>query len=169
MRSFSASFVTYPTGNEASQRLQADTSLAEILLPLASVMPTTRWIRDLFVDDHQYALFGYVQAQYLAQLVDFGAFINEDGFKVKLKDVPPFDSSVKATVRVWREFFRTTGSHIITGTKYGARFQLVCRSKPLCQKLHLTSIYRWYPRSTMTSSRLLDISRKTLQQPTTAC
>ena len=138
-------------------------------MPLASVMSTTRWIRDLFVDDHQYALFGYVQGQYLAQLADFVEFINEDALKAKLKDFPPFDPGVKASVRVWRDFFRTTGSHIITGTKYGARFQLVCGSKTLCRRLHLTSIYRLCPRSTTTSSRLPDISRKTLQQPTTAC
>ena len=54
-------------------------------------MSTTRWIRDLFVDDHQYALFGYVQGQYLAQLADFVEFINEDALKAKLKDFPPFD------------------------------------------------------------------------------
>ncbi|KAK7688952.1 hypothetical protein QCA50_007643 [Cerrena zonata] len=119
------SLVTYPTGSDAAQNLQADSTLAETLLPLSSVLSTTRWIRDLFVEDHQYALFGHTRGQYLAQLGDFIEQVNEGAIKTKVAALPPFDSNIKESVSKWRELFRTMGSHIITGTTYGARFQLM--------------------------------------------
>lgn len=80
-----------------------------------------------FTEETQYALFGFNQNLLQVSFQDYVGEFDVIGLLQRIKNVPKFDpnSPVPAVVSQYQSLFRTIGSHIITGTSYGCRYQLV--------------------------------------------
>jgi hypothetical protein len=83
-------------------------------------------ISKTFNQAYQYALFSFNQNLLQVGFEDFGTAINDTGIVAHLKTLPDqFDPSSTDVVKKYRSFFKTIGTHVITGANYGGRFQLV--------------------------------------------
>jgi len=105
--------------------LQDDSALAYRLLPVTtnntSLFPLDKSLPTgnqfyFFVNDHD---------SYSGRLRDYLDFINEEELLTHVSKLAPFDSEDPQVVRAYIKFFNTVGSHFVTSTGFGARFQLV--------------------------------------------
>lgn len=82
-------------------------------------------IAKMFQASYSYALFSYNATAIHVSVEGWGDQINEDGLKRRLKNLPKWVGDVPDTIGKYRRFFRTEGTHVITGATYGSKFQLV--------------------------------------------
>ncbi|KAI0055086.1 hypothetical protein BV25DRAFT_1922114 [Artomyces pyxidatus] len=117
-------FQTFASGTEAIQALSANGTLADIALPVSGVDSNLGWCQRSFSVDRQYALHGYSLTMFDAQFESFSDWIDVDVLKQELLQLPSFDASKKDTISAYRACFASLGSHVVTGTTYGAQFLL---------------------------------------------
>ena len=116
---------TFTDGTLAVRALQSDSALATRFLPVTannnSLFPLDKSLPTgnqfyFFVNDHD---------SYSGRLSDYTNFINEEELLAHVSKLAPFDSENPEVVQAYIEFFNTVGSHVVTNTNFGARFQLV--------------------------------------------
>lgn len=73
----------------------------------------------------QYAFYSFRSSQYIAALRDFDSLLNTDLLLEAIRPLPSFDPENQSTVEVYRKFFRSFGSHIVTSVEYGASLRNV--------------------------------------------
>lgn len=116
---------SFADGALAVKDLHADSALAYRLLavttndtslfPLDKSLPTGNQFF-FFVNDHD---------SYSGRLRDYLDAINEEELLTHVSKLTPFDSGDPQVVQAYIKFFNTVGSHFVTSTGFGARFQLV--------------------------------------------
>lgn len=126
--SVQGTYITYSSGSEASSAFSANASLSASYLAVSGGASASYSIDKTFTSDNQYAFYSFNGDLYAAKLRNYLDIINERRLKARVETRPkPFDSSDK-TVQDYRDFFTSFGSHVIIGTSYGARYQLVCKA-----------------------------------------
>lgn len=81
-----------------------------------------------FSDDKQYAMYAFNQFLLTASFDDFAGAINDTDLPARLVNMQYFDPTSPDFPNIlssYKSFFATFGSHVITGTNYGARLTLV--------------------------------------------
>lgn len=122
---FPASYIQFESGTDAAKSFQADASLSAKYLAVSGSVDATYAINKTFHNDYQYAMFSYNQHLYFSQFEDFASSIQEQLIKNRVNQLKPFDPTDNAVIDTYRSFFKTMGSHCITGAGYGSRMQLV--------------------------------------------
>ena len=120
-----ASYTLFKSGTDAANSFQADASLSAKYMAVSGSVDATYSINKTFHNEYQYALFAFNQHLWLTQFEDFASSIQEALIKNRVTQLKPFDSNDNAVVDTYRSFFKTMGSHCITGASYGSRMQLV--------------------------------------------
>ena len=85
------------------------------LFPLDKSLPTGNQFY-FFVNDYD---------SYSGRLRDYLSFINEEELLTHVCKLSPFDPENPEVVQAYIKFFNTVGSHFVSSTGFGARFQLV--------------------------------------------
>jgi len=115
---------TFPDGTSAVQTLQDDAALAYRLLPVTASNMSLLPLDKSLPTPNQYYFFVNDHDAYSGRLRDFLDFINEDELLTHVSKLPSFDSQNPEAVEAYIEFFNTVGSHFVSTTGFGARFQL---------------------------------------------
>lgn len=119
-------YITFPDGRTAAGAFSADASYPLRYFAVSGTSSGAYAARKSFLEHHQFAFFSYAQGSYTARLRDFAESLVEAPLITGLQGIPtPFNPSNEATVRRYRDFFRSYGSHIIVNVNYGARYPLV--------------------------------------------
>ncbi|OCH84172.1 hypothetical protein OBBRIDRAFT_808432 [Obba rivulosa] len=74
-------------------------------------------------DDCQYVLYNMSNVHYAARLQSYAYSLNEH-CAARLRELPP--SFQARHLQQFEDFFESVGSHIVTHTTYGSRFNLIC-------------------------------------------
>ncbi|KAK7688953.1 hypothetical protein QCA50_007644 [Cerrena zonata] len=119
-----SSYTLYKSGTDAATSFQADASLSAKYMAVSGSVDATYAINKTFHNEYQYALFSYNQHLYVTQFEDFASFIQEAVIKSRINQLKPFDPTNNDVVDSYRSFFKSMGSHCITGASYGSRMQL---------------------------------------------
>ena len=120
-----ASYHLYETGSKAASAIEGDSTLSAKYMAVSGNVSVDYSISKMFEDSYSWALFSYISRMIQVGISGWADYINEDGLKTRLKNLDPFDSGNSKLVEQYRSFFRTIGTHVITGANYGGRFQLV--------------------------------------------
>ncbi|KAF8129920.1 hypothetical protein EV363DRAFT_1337051 [Boletus edulis] len=115
---------TFPDGTTAVKTLQNDAGLAYRLLPVTTNNMSLFPLDKSLPTGNQYYFFVNDHDSYSGTLRDFVDFINEDELLTHVSKLPPFDSQNPEAVEAYIAFFNTVGSHLVSATGFGARFQL---------------------------------------------
>ena len=76
--------------------------------------------------EDQWAMYSFNADNYLASLRDHNDRFAETALVKSLEDaVPVGDGSNKEAVQYWKDFFASWGTHVISKSAFGVRFQLV--------------------------------------------
>lgn len=125
-----ASYDSFKSGEEASQKLALDATLSARYTAISGDASAAYATSKFFLKQYQYALFGFSQVMLRASFADYADMVNIPLLKQRLARIKPFDPSDYWNVQRYRSLFATIGSHVIFAADYGARMQLVSiRSK----------------------------------------
>jgi hypothetical protein len=133
IETLSTKYVTFKNGSEALTAFKTDPAIYNRFLYVSSAAGNTipDRLAKIFGDSDQYALFSFNAALYSADLRNPSSHLNEIILKRRLEDLPyPFNAD---TVKAYRDFFKSSGSYVITGVTYGAAYELVspCRASSI--------------------------------------
>ncbi|KAF2277724.1 uncharacterized protein EI97DRAFT_415284 [Westerdykella ornata] len=120
-----ASLNLFDSGTQAASSITADASLSAKYMAVTVGVSANYSISKMFQGFYSYALFSYNQNLIQASIDSWADNIHEDNLKKRLSTLPTWDPTNDDTVGRYKRFFRSFGTHIITGTSYGGRFQLV--------------------------------------------
>jgi hypothetical protein len=86
---------------------------------------TSYSVEKTFRRDDQFALYAFNASLFGAGLRDYADLLNETALEKRLKEMPHPFTSATDTVKEYKNFFASFGSHVIINASYGMRFQLV--------------------------------------------
>lgn len=105
---------------------QANLSLSGKYMAVSGEAQATYAVTKTFSSNRSYAFFSYNAKNFNARLSDYGDDINVKTIEPILKKVPEkFNEKEESCVDLYRRFFRTLGTHVVTSAIYGGRFQMV--------------------------------------------
>lgn len=122
-------FIHYPDGGQAYNDFSTDNSFSMRYFALSGPSSTAKATQKSFLRDKQYAFFSFAKNRYSVRLRDYADLLNTDELLSRVKNLPkPFDGKNATTLKRYKDFFGSYGSHIIISANYGARYPLVCPS-----------------------------------------
>ena len=119
-------YITYKNGAEATNAFLADANLSARYMAFSRSASASYSVEKTFRREEQFALYAFNASFYNAALRNYIDLLNTTALVNRLSTLPQPFKSDEATLREYKSFFTSFGSHIITNTGYGARFQLVC-------------------------------------------
>ncbi|KAL0068333.1 hypothetical protein AAF712_004720 [Marasmius tenuissimus] len=118
-------FVTFPTGEDATLEFNSDSSLSPRLLPITGGSSMMRPLANFNKSDYQYTYYCLRQPRYLATLSNYDDLFNTEILLEAVQGLPSFSEQIdESVVAEYRKFFQTIGSHVITGVEYGSALYL---------------------------------------------
>ena len=144
--------LTFRSGNDALSAFRTNSTFATRYQALSSGPSASSALSRTFLGDDQFAFYSFNMTTYKASLRGYVDFLNEHGLKRWLAELAsPFpENPGEDVLRNYKAFFNAFGSHAITSTTYGARFQLVSVFL-LRQKNSLHLVPRPYGQRTQTA------------------
>lgn len=124
---------TFQDGNIAVSALQDDSALAYRLLHITTGNNSLFPLNKSLPTKNQYYFFVNDHSAYSGRLRDYVDLINEEELLEHVSKLTAFNSENPDVVQAYVEFFNTVGSHFVSSTNFGARFQLVC----ILESLHV--------------------------------
>ena len=121
---------TFSDGTLAAKALKDDFALAYRLLPVTTNNNSFFPLDKSLPAGSQFYFFVNDYDSYSGRLNNFLDFINEEELLTHVSKLSPFDSENPDVVQDYIGFFNTVGSHFVSTTGFGARFQLVGLSIP---------------------------------------
>jgi hypothetical protein len=127
IQSLEGTYVTYKSGGEALPSFQTDPTLSTRYLGLSGNSSGVLALRRSLRSDRQFAFYSFNSVRYASGLRNYVDYLNEKAIKDFLEEiVTPFpENPSEEVLEQYKDFFRSIGSHVITNTTYGSRFQLV--------------------------------------------
>ncbi|KAJ8075863.1 hypothetical protein PM082_021495 [Marasmius tenuissimus] len=126
-------FVTFPTGEDATLEFNSDSSLSPRLLPITGGSSMMRPLANFNKSDYQYTYYCLRQPRYLATLSNYDDLFNTEILLEAVQGLPSFSEQIdESVVAEYRKFFQTIGSHVITGVEYGSALYLVSLKASRC-------------------------------------
>jgi len=118
-------YITYNSGKEASSAFLVDVSLGARYMAFSGSVSTSYSVEKTFRKDDQFALYAFNASLYGAGLRNYADLLNQKALENRLLEMPHPFSDKPDTIREYRSFFASFGSHVIINSSYGMRFQLV--------------------------------------------
>ncbi|KAI6039602.1 hypothetical protein EDC04DRAFT_2684554 [Pisolithus marmoratus] len=115
---------TFSDGALAVKALQDDSALAYRLLPATTSNISLFPLDKSLPTGNRFYFFANDHGSYSGGLRDYLSFINEEELLTHVSKLASFDSEDPEVVQAYIEFFNTVGSHFVSSTGFGARFQL---------------------------------------------
>jgi len=115
---------TFQDGTLAVSALQDDSALAYRLLYITTGNNSLFPLNKSLPTKNQYYFFVNDHAVYSGKLRDYLDFINEKELLQHVSKLTTFNAEDPDVVQAYVEFFNTVGSHFVSSTTFGARFQL---------------------------------------------
>ncbi|KAI5984016.1 hypothetical protein EDC04DRAFT_1705024 [Pisolithus marmoratus] len=119
-----ATMRTFSDGTLAVKALQDDSALAYRILPATTSNVSLLPLDKSLPTGNQFYFFANDHGSYSGALRDYLSFINEEELLMHVSKLASFDSEDPEVVQAYIEFFNTVGSHFVSSTGFGARFQL---------------------------------------------
>ncbi|KAK1220317.1 hypothetical protein PQX77_016912 [Marasmius sp. AFHP31] len=119
-------FVTFPSGQHAINKLKTDHTLLQRLYPVVGKDDSVpQAIFKYLPSDLQYAFYSFREPKYIAMIENHKDVLNEAVLLKALRDLPPsFVGENPEVVDKYEDFFSLYGSHVVTGAEYGSWFQM---------------------------------------------
>ncbi|KAJ8080929.1 hypothetical protein PM082_017764 [Marasmius tenuissimus] len=119
-------FVTFPSGQDATNKLKTDHTLLPRLYPVVGKdNSVSRAVYQSLSSDLQYAFYSFREPKYIATIENCKDLLNESVLLQYLRDLPPsFDGENPEVVNKYKGFFSLWGSHVVTGAEYGSWLQI---------------------------------------------
>jgi hypothetical protein len=120
-----ATFQYFATGQDASNAFESGLAASGDYMAVSADASMNYSITKTFTSNNQFYMFAFNQTMLNVSFDDWGDSISSDTLKAHLPLTTPFNGEDPACVSTYRSFFGVFGSHIISGTTYGARLSLV--------------------------------------------
>ena len=119
-------YATFKTGSEAASALMTSASFSVRHLAVPASASISYSIGKTYRREDQWAMYNLNADTYLASLRDYNGRLAETALVKSLEDaVPVGEGSNKEAIQYWKDFFASWGTHVISKSAFGARFQLV--------------------------------------------
>jgi hypothetical protein len=150
-------YKTFSTGFEAAKTFSVDIDAQQLHLSVAGSSGDTDFLLALgksLTNTNQYGFFAYEEQIYGATLLDWQSYLDENALLEKVKELPKsFDPETdKKAVDVYRHFFATVGSHVISSVWFGSKYNFVSAKLECLERTISDDLNRLHGREILTKT-----------------
>ena len=123
---------TFVNGTTAADRISSDDSLGASYKAVKGTVSLAGTIKHSLDDSHAWGFYAYNFDVLSAYIEDYVSALDEDAILCAVQDLPPWPSDQlpdQDTINKYRDYFQSAGTHIITGTSFGSRLELVSSTR----------------------------------------